>query len=101
MIDCRTLGARLAAVASLAALASCVQSPSAFQIAANQSRTPSCDGGTAPVVGRIAGTVYTMPGQRPVSYVGCFNDMASCEAWRRSIVGTVNGRLIYNECTAG
>jgi len=88
----------LALAVPLLAAASCSEAPSSFEIAANHARTPSCAGDDAPVVGRISGTVYTMPGQQAVSYVGCFNDVASCEAWRRSIVGTVNGRIIYNEC---
>jgi hypothetical protein len=87
-----------AAAAAGLALVGCVQAPNDFEIAANKARTPGCSGSDGAVLGRISGTVYTMPGQRPVSYVGCFPDIASCEAWRRSIVGTVNGRIIYNEC---
>jgi len=102
MLDCRPFAARFAAIASLIALGACAPDYSSpFQIAANQANTPSCDGGNGPVVGRVSGTVDMMPGQRPVSYVGCFNDMASCQAWRAQMSGTINGRIIYDECTAG
>jgi len=91
-------GAALAGVALLA-LGACSEGPSDFQIAEVQAATPSCeDRPDAPFIGRVSGQQDLMPGQRPVSYVGCFKTMAGCQAWNNAVVGTITGRVIYNEC---
>lgn len=98
---------RAASVAFLAALTLPVQSfvnpsPVAAQayVRANEIRanTPSCkDNPTAPVKGYVVGMTGSRP-TRTYSFVGCFNTMAACEAWRGPTSGFITRRIIQNQC---
>jgi len=48
--------------------------------------------------GRVSGNREADSRSIPVSFVGCFSTQAECEAWRKTALPFVTGRLIYNEC---
>ncbi|WP_018698573.1 hypothetical protein [Amorphus coralli] len=48
--------------------------------------------------GRVSGNREADSRSIPVSFVGCFPTQAECEAWRKTALPFVTGRLIYNEC---
>lgn len=60
-------------------------------------RTPDCrTHPNAPIVGRISGESAGMA-TTGLSYVGCFDTLEACTAWRLWIVGNM-GRIILNQC---
>lgn len=48
--------------------------------------------------GRVSGNREADSRSIAVSFAGCFPTQAECEAWRRTALPFVTGRLIYNEC---
>ncbi len=69
-----------------------------FFIARVNAVTPQCrTHPAAPIVGRVSGIMGGSP-SRGVSFVGCFDDVRSCESWRLFVSGQIEGRLIQNRC---
>ena len=63
--------------------------------------TPSCAARpTAPWQGRVSGnsesTYYEH--EQAVSLVGCFPTLRECTLWRLRMTGSMQGRIIYDEC---
>lgn len=62
--------------------------------------TPSCSVEPGPWLGRVSGnsqsTYYDV--QRPVSLVGCFPTLKACTLWRMRMSGSMQGRIIYDQC---
>tara|TARA_R110002020_G_scaffold16871_66_gene59782 strand:- start:3253 stop:3609 length:357 start_codon:yes stop_codon:yes gene_type:complete len=63
--------------------------------------TPSCAARpTAAWEGRVSGnsesTYYEH--EMAVSLVGCFPTLEECTLWRMRMTGSMQGRIIYNEC---
>ncbi|MEW5423802.1 hypothetical protein [Amorphus sp. 3PC139-8] len=62
--------------------------------------TPSCRDHPGPWIGRVSGqsegTYYDS--ERAVSLVGCFPSLEACTLWRLKMSGSMQGRLIYDEC---
>lgn len=101
----RSLSSALAVVAALATAAPLATAPAAAQgietpffISRINAVTPQCrDNPAAPFAGRVSGNMSGRP-SRNVSFVGCFENMGSCESWRLFVSGQILGHLIQNRC---
>ncbi|MDQ0317316.1 hypothetical protein [Amorphus orientalis] len=63
--------------------------------------TPSCRTHSGPWEGRVSGDsegTYN-DAARVVSLVGCFPSLEACSLWRLRMSGSMQGRLIYDQCT--
>jgi hypothetical protein len=63
--------------------------------------TPSCEAHpTAPWIGRVSGSVQDDMTDEivPVSFVGCFDSQAVCEAWKEKTSGFITGPIIQYSC---
>lgn len=64
-------------------------------------QTPSCASRPdAPIIGRVSGTASGAISGRefPVSFVGCFYDMATCERWKGRTSRPITSTLIQYSC---
>jgi ABC-type amino acid transport substrate-binding protein len=87
------------ALAVAAGPAAAVDSAAQFKVMRLRAVTPSCAGNGGSVVGRVSGWVgFGASGGRLTGFEGCFDDMASCTAWRLWAIGSIDGRVVYNAC---
>lgn len=99
------VGGAMAGAALAAALAMPSPSEASGQNAFTQpiwarvySITPQCRANPDyPVVGRVAGYVAGSARAR-LSWVGCFPNVAECEAWRRIARGQIVPPIVQNVC---
>ncbi len=62
--------------------------------------TPSCDANPdARWIGRVSGnTTDILDNSRPVSFVGCFDDQATCELWKGRASSIITSTIIQYSC---
>ncbi|WP_157961638.1 hypothetical protein [Acuticoccus kandeliae] len=97
----------LAPVAALALVAGLLAAePAVAQVDSQQdindirNATPSCEANPqAPWIGRVAGNTQGILDQSiPVSFVGCFNDQATCERWKGRASRIITTTLTQYSC---
>lgn len=75
--------------------------PPPLSIPQMRALTPSCSQApTAAWKGRVSGDsegTYNEAAQ-VVSLVGCFPTLKECTLWRMRMTGSMQGRILYNEC---
>lgn len=72
-----------------------------YDITEIQKATPSCEANpSAPWIGRVSGSVQDDMTDDivPVSFVGCFDTQAACEAWKEKTSGFITGPIIQYTC---
>lgn len=104
----RPMNRPVAIAAAVATLASVLAAPAALaqgvdswaQIQAMRDATPSCNANPdAPWIGRVSGnTQDAFDISRPVSFVGCFYDQATCERWKGQTSSIITTTIIQYSC---
>lgn len=70
-------------------------------VAQTMARTPLCsEHPDYPVVGRVIAYYSTDPRPVRMAFVGCFPDMATCDAWRKEAMQPLNPPIVANRCEA-
>lgn len=74
--------------------------PPPLTISQMRALTPSCRTNPGPWQGRVSGNSEntSFDHEFSVSLVGCFASLEACTLWRLKMSGSMQGRLIYNEC---
>ena len=91
--------AALAAALALPGVAS-AQIGGPQQIQEIRDAAPSCSANPQfPYIGRVSGgTENLLDRTMPVSFVGCFPDLNSCEAWKGAASGIITTTIIQYSC---
>jgi hypothetical protein len=91
---------------ALAALVALLPAPAGAQIGGPVQRqaiydqTPSCAANPGfPVIGRVSGGTEDIDDRTiPVSFVGCFPDMPTCERWKGMASSIITTTIIQYSC---
>lgn len=88
----------IALMGAFAAMPAKAQFAAAIQ-AQTLARTPMCnENPDYPIIGRVVAYYNTDPRAVRMSFVGCFPNFASCEAWRREAMRPLNPPIVANRC---